>query len=183
MHLITVPDLYKFIDEFAESMARTAPEQSEVEEKSESAKLSLKPLVDSASGHLSALTAGDLALKALQFGMVSGISDGLRLSGSEPWLETPEVPEGAPVASSWPTLWSNLDDARSVAHSNWKAMEKDDLHLLWEYGRHQNLDTLTVASRYADKADPEPFQVFLLATFKAGYAVAIAQAVWRFQAP
>jgi len=104
------------------------------------------------------------------------------LESSGPWEE--EAPDfiAGPLAGSWQTLWSNLNDARRVAHSSWRKMEREDLHLLWEYGRHQNLDTLEQAVRFQERPDHE-FQVFLLATFKAGYAIAMAQGVWQFCYP
>jgi hypothetical protein len=178
--LVTVPDLFKFIDDFIDKVARKGQDQSESEITIQSSKHSLLSLVESANEPVSALGAGDLALGSLRLGMLTGVWEGWRLSFSEPWEEVPEIAESSPVYRHWTTLCSNLNDVRKMAHDNWKAMEKDDLHLLWKYGRHQNLDTLVEASRYAGDKDPEPFQKFLLATFKSGYAVAVAQAVWEF---
>lgn len=175
--IVTVPDLYLMVDELLEALHQASPEAREIEEQSSQIKRDLAVLVSSATPQLSPLASGDIALKALKLGMVSGVSDGLRLSQIGLWKESLPV---EPDALPWATLWSNLEDVRDMAQTNWKSMEKGDLHLLWEYGRHQNLDTLVQASRYAGEDDPEPFQVFLLATFKAGYAVAVAQAVWRF---
>lgn len=172
--LITVPDLYQFIDGFIETL-----KEPEARQNFQMAKADFENLIEQVPADLSALTSGDLALKALQLGMVAGIADGLRLATSEPWREEFE-PESLPLARSWSTLWSNLNDVRATAHQSWKPMEPDDLHLLWEYGRHQNLDTLKQAFAYAGRADNLDFKVFLLATFKSGYAVSMAQALWKF---
>ena len=178
--LVTVPDLYQSIDEFIEFLLSVQPSSQELESQSALAKHELRELVSGIRMPLSALTSGDLALRSLRLGMVNGIVDGLRLQDEDVWSEQSRVPPDSPLSKSWGILWKNLEDARIMARDNWSKMERDDIHLLWEYGRHQNLDTLQQAIHYADHEEPLRFQIFLLATFKAGYAVAVAQSVWKF---
>ena len=180
--MVTVTQLYKSMDELAHRLHRGKPLQRELQEQSAAAPHTLKSIIEEETRMQSALALGDQALQALELGMVTGLVDALRLESSGPWEE--EAPDfiAGPLAGSWQTLWSNLHDARRVAHSSWRKMEREDLHLLWEYGRHQNLDTLEQAVRFQERPDHE-FQVFLLATFKAGYAIAMAQGVWQFCYP
>ena len=177
--VVTVTQLYKSVDELGHRLHRGKPLREELKEQSAAAPLALKAILEEHTRADSPLVLGNQALEALELGMVTGLVDALRLEDSGPWEEDAPDIVGEPLVSSWKTLWSNLNDARRVADSNWRKMEREDLHLLWEYGRHQNLDTLEQAVRFQGKPDLE-FQVFLMATFKAGYAVAMAQGVWQF---
>lgn len=180
--VVTVTELYSSMDELAHRLHRGKPRQDDLKEQSAAAPRTLHEIVQESTRAHSPLALGDQALQVLELGMITGLVDALLMEDGPPWEEDVPAFIQGPLEYSWRTLWNNLNDARRVAHDSWKQMERDDLHLLWEYGRHQNLGTLEQAVEYRGK-DDEQFQIFLLATYKAGYAIGIAQGIWQFCYP
>lgn len=109
--------------------------------------------------------ARQVALQALAAGLLCGALDGVLM------LEASRLVE--PTCAE-PKLQKSLEAAQAMARDNWARMSADELQLLSGYGKHQNRATVEEAEAMAGQ--PEG-QTFLLATFKAGYALGLVDAV------
>ncbi|GMU55334.1 MAG: hypothetical protein AMXMBFR33_44800 [Candidatus Xenobia bacterium] len=121
-------------------------------------------------------SARQLGLQALSQGLLCGALDGAILYQAgqlEPLAENRTGDEGK--------LLRSLSQAREVADQSWRGMGADDLQLLSGYGKHQNQATEAEAEQAAQGSADE-FRTFLLATFKAGYAVGLVDAAVVFVA-
>jgi hypothetical protein len=115
------------------------------------------------------------ALRALAAGALCGALDGMLIYAAELGIADPahdDVPKD--LEENVGKLTSGLARARAVASKDWKATDADSLQLLAGYGKQSNLQTAEEAAALAEKATLVEFQTFLLATFKAGYAVGLA---------
>ncbi|MHB2015475.1 MAG: hypothetical protein ACYCW6_00865 [Candidatus Xenobia bacterium] len=72
-------------------------------------------------------------------------------------------------------LMASLSRARETARTQWPDMPADDMHLLAGYGKHENRDTANETEDASRRPLPS-YQLHLLATFKAGYAVGLIDA-------
>lgn len=109
-----------------------------------------------------------VALQALAAGLLCGSLDGVLL------METSRVLDvSCPGPGDAQKLQKNLEASHAVARDSWAQMGADDLQLLSGYGKHQNLGTAEEAVPLA--GTPEG-PTFLLATFKAGYALGLIDA-------
>ncbi len=122
-------------------------------------------------------SARQLSLQALSQGLLCGALDGAILYQAgqlEPLAENRAGDEGK--------LLRGLGQARQVADQSWRGMGADDLQLLSGYGKHQNQATEAEAEQAATRGSADEFRTFLLATFKAGYAVGLVDAAVVFVA-
>ncbi len=129
--------------------------------------------------------AGQLAIEALASGLTAGGLDGLigltagqttRLAAAAAAekLRNQQSAHGDDLGK----LAAQIDKTQAVARDSWSTMSDDDLQLLAGYGKHQNLQTGSEAAPFAEAGQSaEAFQQFLLATFKAGYALGVIDAV------
>lgn len=115
------------------------------------------------------------ALQALAAGLLCGALDGVILleTGRMPLAGPSEGPPALPL----PSFDRNLEQAVEVARDNWALMSADELQLLSGYGKHQNGATAEEAEAVAARGDLAEGQTFLLATFKAGYALGLIDSV------
>lgn len=120
-------------------------------------------------------SARQLTLTALSQGLLCGALDGALLYQTGK-LE-PLGPRGGPEG----LLLENLGRAREVADQSWRSMGADDLQLLSGYGKHQNLSSLEEGEQ-ASRGSQDEFHTFLLATFKAGYALGMVDSAVVFVA-
>lgn len=120
-------------------------------------------------------SAGQLTLTALSQGLLCGALDGAILYQAGQMAPLPSAQGDAGK------LLKGLEQARQVADQSWRQMGADDLQLLSGYGKHENRNTLQEGEQAAG-GTPEEFQTFLLATFKAGYAVGMVDAAVVFVA-
>lgn len=129
--------------------------------------------------------ASRLSLEALARGMRCGVWDGANLfrTGTMP-EPLARLKDGA-LAHQVDLLQKSVERTCEVARQNWSRMAPEDLELLSEYGKQQNLATgeegLELAAR--PQTSLLDFQIFLLATFKAGYAIGMVDAVLVFAEP
>ena len=110
-------------------------------------------------------------LEALDQGMTSGSLDGLVLFRG---AQRPDF--GGPAEGPLEQLRAGLEKAIGIADEHWRHQHVDDLQMLSVYGKHQNQQTEDEAEEAARGA-LEDWQVFLLATFKAGYAIGLIDSV------
>ncbi len=124
-----------------------------------------------------------LTLAALAQGMFAGALDGALL------FQHRQVPQQPTFATrrthlKHPTsvLRQNLEQVIEVGRTNWGRAEVNDLQLLAGYGKHQNKDSLKEAVELAGASQTTTydFQGFLLASFKGGYAMGVADAAIVF---
>lgn len=115
------------------------------------------------------------SLAALQGGLLCGALDGLITLTAHQAVSAPSLSVPAALEAKRDLLLSGMAKAREVAQGDWAAMPTDDLQLLAGYGKHQNLHTgdesqALVGQPLAAQAE------WLMATFKAGYAIGVADA-------
>lgn len=127
-----------------------------------------------AETYRSLLEAQNRTLAVYHQGVQAGAFSGVLLLGHG---VTPDLslPETHPQPDLLSLLFGNLNNICTVADGPWRSTHLDDLYLLCEYGKHQNLGTLEEGNALLDLA-PEDGLKFLAATFKSGFAVGIAQA-------
>lgn len=126
--------------------------------------------------------ASRLSLEALSRGMRCGAWDGGVLFRTGELPEPLESGDGSQLAHQVGLLQKSLERTCAIALENWSLMAREDLELLSDYGKQQNLATGREGSDLVDRSGTSlpDFQTFLLATFKAGYAIGMVDAVLVF---
>lgn len=168
--VVTVPDLYKAVELFLESLTSREELWDALRAESQAMMDALEPLVETVPAEPSMLIAQNITLDALTFGMLSGACDAhLLLAGHEvsPLLNYGFSDQDLRTAGF--ILSKNLGQIRQTVRENWTRAHPDDLHLLKGYAQHENAGTLQEAGQIGIKSVPS-LQRFLLATFKGGYA-------------
>lgn len=115
------------------------------------------------------------SLASLQGGMLCGALDGLLMLCASIAVSDPACEVDASVRARCDLLLSGMDKAREVARDQWVGMPSDDLQLLAGYGKHQNLQTGDESRALVGKP-PQEGAEWLMATFKAGYAIGLVDA-------
>lgn len=115
------------------------------------------------------------ALAAMQSGMLCGALDGLVMLTAHQALPKASLPVPAGLEGKRDLLVAGMEKAQEVAQGEWATMPTDDLQLLAGYGKHQNLHTGDEAQALAGHSSTEQTE-WLMATFKAGYAIGMADA-------
>lgn len=110
-----------------------------------------------------------VTLQALAAGLLCGGLDGVLLMETSRALGA--ACEGTGNVAK---LATSLEAAQAMARDNWAGMSADELQLLSGYGKHQNRATAEEGEALAGSAEGP---TFLLATFKAGYALGLVDAV------
>ena len=170
---LTMPELYQTLERLLESLKQSPPTRDEVRLQARGASTRLGSLLDALPSEPSLLEGQNLTLEALRLGMTRAVADGVELFL---WDETPSSSldiELAPNREMLSLLQKNITQIVELAQSNWSQAHPDDIYLLCEYGKHQNLASLEEGGRAA--TDGSDFQKFLLASFKGGYAIGLAQ--------
>lgn len=116
------------------------------------------------------------SLAALQGGMMCGVLDGLVMLCASQTVADAPVPVPAQLEGKRDLMNAGLAAAREVAQKDWNGMAMDDLQLLAGYGKHQNLHTGDESQALVGRTANEQAE-WLMATFKAGYAIGVADAV------
>ena len=113
------------------------------------------------------------ALAALQGGMMCGALDGLLMLAAGQVVSDASVTVPASLEGKRDLLVAGLVKVREVAQGEWRTMPTDDLQLLAGYGKHQNLQTGQESQALVGRPADEQ-ATWLMATFKAGYAIGAA---------
>lgn len=119
------------------------------------------------------------AIAALRAGLLCGALDGLIVQLADRLPADPRLEASAPeLQQKLDLLTSALDRSRAVANTEWRTMEREDLELLCAFGKHENLQTAEEAEALVSQEDLPvlEYQTWLLATFKAGYAIGLLDA-------
>lgn len=179
----SVADLYLQIADLLWDLRRQQATPEQLRDDSLELKRGLIALVDRGAPPSAASAASEWTLTALAGGMFAGALDGTLLfalgeSASQPELRCRDQGLHRPCQ----LLWDNLGRVLEVAADNWSQAHVDDLQLLSGYGRHQNRDSLQEgeAAQREAQGDWGQFGAFLLASFKGGYAMGVADAAVVF---
>ncbi|MCA9795799.1 MAG: hypothetical protein KC910_28525 [Candidatus Eremiobacteraeota bacterium] len=180
---LSVEQLYHSCDDLLMSLKADPQPAEQVRASARAARAYLAPELarQAVPGPREAATVG---LKCLAAGMLSGLLDGVLLytEGQPPDAFRPEV--DGKLRDKAEVMAGNLEDIVRVAQQNWARSDADSLQLLSGYGRHEN--RLSDQEALALAASPGlslfEFQTFLLATFKGGYAMGMADAAVVFVA-
>lgn len=180
--LSTVPDLYQFVEDLVVSL-HDAPRLETLAADSLALKSELMPLVQRVQGKPAPGETRAFTIKALRAGMMSGALDGASLYQTHRITPQPDFASDQPHLQSLArTLKNNLEQVLLVAQTNWGNSHVDDLQLLSGYGKHQNLQTLEEGEELVNQGgfQASDLQAFLMATFKGGYAMGVADAAVMF---
>ncbi|MGE0496087.1 MAG: hypothetical protein AB7S38_43180 [Vulcanimicrobiota bacterium] len=180
----SVEQLYRGCDELLMAL-KSDPESFEVVRASSLlAKESLGPELQM-RGLPPPREAAAAGLRALASGMISGLLDGMLLyEQDEPPADFQLTVADAQLQAKADVMVQNLGDIVRVARQSWAQGDADSLQLLSGYGRHENRksDDEAMALAASPGVPLFEFQVFLLATFKGGYAMGMADAAVVFVA-
>ena len=176
----TMPELYEALEQLLSSLKESPPSRDEIRNQAVYVSDKLLGLLEALPSELRLLEGQNLTLEALRLGMTRAVSDGTELFL---WEEMPSSGaldfEGSSEPEMLFLLQKNLNQILEIAQSNWTLSHPDDLYLLCEYGKHQNLASLEEGGRAA--TDGSDFAKFLMASFKGGYAIGLAQAAVTFK--
>jgi len=150
---------------------------ADLEREAREMKLALLRDVEAQATVPRAVPASMAAIHALHAGLLCGALDGVITMVAGQTLQDPPMSASAPgLQPKVDLLVGEMARGREVAGAQWRGMEADDLHLLSGYGKHENRNTAEEAAAAAEGASPLDWQTFLLASFKAGYAVGLVDA-------
>jgi len=119
------------------------------------------------------------AIAALRAGLLCGALDGLIVHLADRLPADPVLEAATPeLEPKLDLLTKALDRSRGVANTEWRTMEREDLELLSAFGKHENLQTADEAEALVSQENLPllDYQSWLLATFKAGYAIGLLDA-------
>lgn len=180
--LTSVAELYSHVEELLVNLHGTSPDPSKLAHDSLKLKSELMPTVHSLQEMPDTQRAQSLTLASLQQGMLAGALDGANLYRHHRLAPQPDFSSEDPQLKKFgTTLKENLDRVLLVAQTSWGNSHVDDLQLLSGYGKHQNLQTLEeCAELLRGPSQLTDLQNFLMATFKGGYAMGMADAAVMF---
>ena len=176
----SVEELYELAGSLLHLLDEELPNSDELKKDSFSLRSSLLVTVESLEQYPGAERAGLLTLRALSQGMFSGVLDGANLFKHEHRAPVAEVTTAHQhLLKPLSVFSSNLEQVLTIAQDNWSQAHVDDLQLLSGYGRYSNLQSVEEGQKLPE-ATAQSLQVFLLATYKGGYAMGVADAAVRF---
>ena len=181
-----VPDsLNSLFYEVANLLERLHTEPAPPQELTEDAarlKAHLAELTQAVGAELAPAASREATLSALTGGMFAGALDGALLYLHKQTAAQPDVIPSEPLEKSWGVLWNNLARVLEVGQSSWAEAHVDDLHLLSNFGKHENRNSLDEGEEMEQQTreDRGGFQTFLLASFKGGYAMGVVDAAVMF---
>lgn len=172
----TLTDLYEEIACLLQSLQSQSPSPAQLQQES----LALKhQLITTATLPLTEITpkqARELTLAALASGTYSGALDGTLLYLHQKKYDHP-LPESAnpKLGLSLKTLQNKLTDILEASLNTWALTDVNDLQLLSGFGKHENRHSLDEGEEKerSTREDRIEFSRFLLASFKAGYAIGV----------
>jgi hypothetical protein len=175
-------ELYSQVEDFLHSLKAEPAHIDELRSQSETLTAALGPLLEAVPSEPSLLEAQNITLEAFALGAVRGAGDGAILFFHDSEVPQPTLKLGIePLRKSERLLQENLEKIVGVAETNWRKAHPDDLHLLIGYGKQENSRSLEEGGRFVSTgAKRDEFRIFLMASFKGGYAVGMAQAAGAF---
>ena len=168
---VTVSELYEQVETFVQKLGAENPQAGELAAQGAYLSSALVPVVSSVPESASMLQSQNLTLEALALGMVAGAGDAFALSSSGECSEfAPFVFPDKKLTELAAILTKNLQQVRDTVSGQWSTAESGDLFLLAGYAKHENQNSLQEGAQVMKEQGQFPFQKFLLATFKGGYA-------------
>lgn len=179
----TMTQLYTEVEDFLEEAATRDLAVQQLHEESSLLKDRLIDLVDSLASPSGSPSDRAATLAALTAGMFAGALDGMLLFVHNQRVKQPIKQSCHPaLQDSSRLLWENLERVLEVGQANWAEAHVDDLQLLSGYGKHENRRSLEEGQESGARSgeDRLPFQSFILASFKGGYAMGVVDAAVMF---
>lgn len=179
---VTMAELYEQIAQFLSHLKSEPASLEDLREHCYSVVTQVSPVLTSIEGLPSALESQNLTLEMFRLGSLYGVGNGILMfhHRSSP-TSLPSPTSQDELGPLFALLSSNLNTINETTSSQWPCAHIDDLHLLCGYGQQENLRTLEEAVEVVQECGSFiEFQRFLMATFKGGYAVGLAQTATVF---